>query len=547
MPKNSADLSEMKAVLKVYNDAGGWVDNSDFIEKLKLTIGGAEQEPQAYTKKTQITSYFGFTTWEDLEDSQSRRKITESGKRFYNALSANHVELVQDELMIALESLSFGRNVCGCRSDSDIEPPQVFIKCALALGYLTRVEYGFILSQLEDQKDTIFNILTNVAANRLKENFRYSPIPNKFSDAKPITALINWKFLDIDGKIGSQEKIIISKSVLSRYIDRLSALKTLNTGSQIVKSSSSVVITGRNKIFYGAPGTGKSYKISEIIKGHEDRCCRITFHPEFDYNSFVGCYKPTMSGNDIRYEFVPQVFAKIYVDAWNDLNNEYFLVIEEINRGNCAEIFGDIFQLLDRTSNYEITPSKELCEYLGDKLVGNQSIGSDTLRLPPNLSILATMNTSDQSLFPMDTAFKRRWEWEYIPINYNPEYKNTLGEIIENESYQYTIRISESETISWLEFIKSVNIIIKNNENLGGDKCIGNYFIKAENKEISLDAFINKAIFYLWNDVFKDEPSERSIFKDRTSFDDFFPINENGNKKVRELIDLLSLKISVKT
>lgn len=294
----------------------------------------------------------------------------------------------------------------------------------------------------------------------------------------------------------------------------------------------------QNKIFYGAPGTGKSHKVEELTRIHEvyGRVERVTFHPEYDYASFVGGYKPTMSDDNIRYEFVPQAFTNIYVNAWNDLNNDYYLIIEEINRGNCAEIFGDIFQLLDRTNYYKISPSKELKEYLEIELNGNPNIDSDKLLLPPNLNILATMNTSDQSLFPMDSAFKRRWDWEYIPINY--DYSENNG------SSKFKVQLSESESFSWLKFIESVNDLIKTNENLGMDKCIGNYFIKPVTDLIGFELFINKVIFYLWNDVFKDETDDNSIFKDKTTYEDFFPVQSNGINKVKEILEILKIEIN---
>lgn len=291
------------------------------------------------------------------------------------------------------------------------------------------------------------------------------------------------------------------------------------------------------KIFYGAPGTGKSHIVKELVSGKEERTERITFHPEYDYNAFVGGYKPTMDGDNIRYEFVPQAFTNIYVKAWNDLNNEYYLVIEEINRGNCAEIFGDIFQLLDRTNEYHITPSKELKEYLTIQFSGNSNANGEKLILPPNLNILATMNTSDQSLFPMDSAFKRRWDWEYVPIN--DSYSD------ENISSKYKVKLSETESFSWLSFILSVNSVIKQNDNLGMDKCLGNYFIKPTQDVIDIGTFINKAIFYLWNDVFKDEMEENNIFINKTSYEDFFPIQTNGIDKVKEILNLLKVEISV--
>ena len=124
------------------------------------------------------------------------------------------------------------------------------------------------------------------------------------------------------------------------------------------------------------------------------------------------------------------------------------------------------------------------------------------------------MNTSDQSLFPMDSAFKRRWDWEYIPINYESSESNS--------SAKFKVQLTVSEYFSWLDFIESVNTMIKSNDNLGMDKCLGNYFIKPKSETIDLETFVNKAIFYLWNDVFKDEIEEESIFKDKTTYEDFF-------------------------
>ncbi|WP_299064958.1 AAA family ATPase [uncultured Polaribacter sp.] len=348
-------------------------------------------------------------------------------------------------------------------------------------------------------------------------------------------------YLDSNNTNGFILKNGITNQELENYLVRVNSLLNLNpktTNIEIYKDSTEpteITLTSINKIFYGAPGTGKSHKVKEIVLGKDKRTERVTFHPEYDYSSFVGGYKPTMDGDNIRYEFVPQAFTSIYTKAWNDLNNDYYLVIEEINRGNCAEIFGDIFQLLDRTNDYKITPSKELKEHLEIELKGNSSIDAEKLLLPPNLNILATMNTSDQSLFPMDSAFKRRWDWEYIPINYSREEDK-------NSSAKFVVKLSNKESFKWLDFIEKVNEKISKNDNLGMDKCLGNYFIKPENDEIEIETFINKAIFYLWNDVFKDETEEDSIFKNKTTYEKFFPIdNENGKQKVRDILDDLEI------
>lgn len=304
--------------------------------------------------------------------------------------------------------------------------------------------------------------------------------------------------------------------------------------------------SNQNIIYYGAPGTGKSFKVDKIIENlHSHYYERITFHPEYDNASFVGSYKPISEKDEtgvdcIKYQFVPQAFTSIYVRAWEDLENPYYLVIEEINRGNCAEIFGEIFQLLDRNTNYTVTPSKELNEYLINEAFEDENHPGivNGLKLPPNLSILATMNTSDQSLFPMDSAFKRRWDWEYIPICYTPidDFKK------KNDSFDFEIDIEDGKKYSWIKFIEKINLNhIKVNPSFGMDKCIGNYFIKPDNDNvISLKPFINKVIFYLWNDLFKDE--DNKFFEENTSYEDFFPIETNGKKKIKELFERIGLE-----
>lgn len=323
----------------------------------------------------------------------------------------------------------------------------------------------------------------------------------------------------------------------TKHDDTYSLLEIINLASTV-----------QQKIYYGAPGTGKSHKIENILKDiPEDQKERITFHPEYDYSCFVGGYKPSSdSTGTIQYKFVPQVFIKIYAEAWINDSKDYYLAIEEINRGNCAEIFGDLFQLLDRNSNYSISPAKELREYLEQELAsaGQEGILNGKMKLPRNLHILASMNTSDQSLFPMDSAFKRRWSWEYVPINY--ESKNEDNS--KNESFDYIVKIDDKSSFRWIHFIESVNSQIKLNRNLGSDKCIGNYFIKPDNAEISLEEFINKAMFYLWIDVFKDE--EESIFSligNNISYEDFFPINSKGSENVIRLLSEYVLDVDIIT
>ena len=267
----------------------------------------------------------------------------------------------------------------------------------------------------------------------------------------------------------------------------------------------------RQIIFFGTPGSGKSYRVKLLTE--KKRVHRTTFHPDSDYASFVGCYKPTMKDGEISYSFSPQVFTEAYVDAWKNPEEEVYLVIEEINRGNCAQIFGDLFQLLDRNSDgysdYRIKADSDLRDYLYSQLgKGNEGIKNGELCLPPNLRIFATMNTSDQSLFPMDSAFKRRWDWEYISVDYNEirsDFVITIGE----------------EKYHWLEFLKIVNERIRKATD-SEDKQMGNFFIKTN---VSEDEFKSKVMFYLWNEVCRDEYGTQNNFF-RTSGEYEFSFND---------------------
>ena len=300
------------------------------------------------------------------------------------------------------------------------------------------------------------------------------------------------------------------------------------------------------QIFYGAPGTGKSNTIKRNVDNEKKICFRTTFHPDSDYSTFVGAYKPSMkptgaalaSGEKeeiITYKFVPQAFTKAYAAAWNT-TEDVFLVIEEINRGNCAQIFGDLFQLLDRKggkSEYPIEADTDLANYLKEALdksprtdIPQEVKSGERLMLPQNLYIWATMNTSDQSLFPIDSAFKRRWDWVYIPIKPHAEenYKIKMG----------------NETYDWWGFLQKINSVIDDTTH-SEDKKLGYFFVNTESKTVCAEKFVSKVLFYLWNDVFKNYGFDHSIFTDnlgvKFTFSDFF--NEDGTPNTNRVNDFL--------
>lgn len=365
---------------------------------------------------------------------------------------------------------------------------------------------------------------------------------------------------------------------------------SFSTESSLLKAA------GLQQIYYGAPGTGKSKAIKDLTFSED--VIRTTFHPDSDYASFVGTYKPiteevvlrdcngkkvideetgkVVKEDRIAYKFIPQAFLEAYVEAWkklgskkseksdksynrihpalldtpdiftkNKASKKQYLIIEEINRGNCAQIFGDLFQLLDRNeygfSDYPIVADKDMQKYLEKEFEGweitnkdkiNQLYGEanmvslimrgERLVLPSNLYIWATMNTSDQSLFPIDSAFKRRWDWKYVPIREgrDKETNAKLNWYINTGNKQY----------DWWSFISKVNKLIGSLTN-SEDKKLGYFFCKAKDGEIDADLFVSKVIFYLWNDVFKDYGFDDKDFQDEEgkilSFDRFYK-DKNG-------------------
>lgn len=375
---------------------------------------------------------------------------------------------------------------------------------------------------------------------------------------------------------------IITKEAIEEYgrnyitISKIGNFYYLDFSTSKPKQLNNAKVGSLQQIFYGAPGTGKSNAIKREVEDNGHIHFRTTFHPDSDYSTFVGCYKPTMKsvkktvvigqdekevkpfgGNSdtveqISYQFVPQDFTKAYCEAWNQFNNEegikpVYLIIEEINRGNCAQIFGDIFQLLDREtegarcgfSTYPIDADEDLKKFLltGKKedgtewLANKDGIKDGKLCLPPNLYIWATMNTSDQSLFPIDSAFKRRWDWKYIPIN--------------TEKELWSISVN-GKLYSWSSFLNNINIEIDNTTH-SEDKKLGFYFCKATDKVISAETFVSKVIFYLYNDVFKDYGFNKDFFKDGDgkllSFNRFYnSVTGNINESIVELF-LTNLKV----
>ena len=505
-----------------------------------------------------------------------------------------------------------------------------------------------ILQTLKDilENYLVFEHLTLYEETPWRDNgsmFFNDPVANANStvQTKPLfstlSKIIIWGNYPALNDVDPDSEMAITKESLTNTISKLEELaeKFIPIERQKVTQFSADT---HQIIYYGSPGTGKSWTVqNSVLKDvKDDYIFRTTFHPDTDYSTFIGCYKPiskysswgdpslseaklleifmrtedetlykgsikarywyealihtedlrrlgidaqTLSqklkdkgfastaytneltsgifkiydwlkensligSNSIYYTFEPQVFTQAYVKAWQNPSEQIYLVIEEINRGNCAQIFGDLFQLLDRkkgVSEYPVKAETALAEYLSNVLAGDaaEGIRDGKLSLPANLNIIATMNTSDQSLFPMDSAFKRRWDWKYIPTTPPADKSRTMELSFKDKTttkYGTTIDAGDYE-YDWTEFLEKINEKIQNATH-SDDKQLGFWFVKTEEgaEEITISSFVSKVVFYLWNDVFKDMGAKDSnpftIKVDGKnvvmSFNSFFEMNSLG-------------------
>lgn len=493
MPKNSASVEETEAAIRIYYEAQDWLSNSDFISIYKNEVGiiGDDTDSSAYTKKSQIGAYYGFIEWEDINSRTSPRRITQRGRTFWTHVLENDTDAMHEDLMLALEEVTFGRNNYACQtSDSDIEPPNLFIRASIDLGYLTNAEFAYLVYKMADEGQHYTDTIREI--KNLRDNDGEVELPQeagKYSDIKPIIILERWGVLSSEN-IGRVKATRVSNAFYEKYSARLKNLKVYNIDKNLPDADivgldndnddlsaleDNRISSGTNILLYGVPGSGKSWTIEHDYCSESSVVDRLVFHPDYTNADFIGQILPVVDEEkQVTYEFTPGPFTTILSNAYHNPMQKYILIIEEINRGNAPAIFGEVFQLLDRkvemqdgddgfpvgTSEYGITH-----KYMADFIYGNPA---HKVRIPSNLSIIGTMNTSDQNVFTLDTAFQRRWRMRLIENNFdNVRPSLADAEILDTE-------------VTWKRFCETVNTIIVGNKAKmasAEDKRLGIYFV----------------------------------------------------------------------
>ncbi len=327
--------------------------------------------------------------------------------------------------------------------------------------------------------------------------------------------------------------LIMNKKIEDLFEVKRTERKTEEEMNEGVESTQNEFTSNlkRNVIYFGAPGTGKSYNLNvdkDDLISDEDSYERVTFHPDYSYANFVGTYKPVPKDDSISYEYVPGPFMRSLVKALKYPQKPFLLIIEEINRSNVAAVFGDVFQLLDRDKSNESRYSIETTEDMRKYLKAELDKDFEKIKIPSNMFIWATMNSADQGVFPMDTAFKRRWDFKYFGINYNEE-------LIEH----IKVNLNEQE-ITWNELRKAINNELLSYR-INEDKLLGPFFAFNEyldeelNDEEFKEIFKNKIIMYLFEDAAKAKRNDL-----------FAGARENNNviySRVCELFDEIGIEI----
>ncbi len=454
-------------------------------------------------------------------------------------------------------------------------------------NYLHNIE----LEELREKDNIPDGKAPNVLLALSDVNFLPKKLRGKYNNKAPL--LIYDK--DNDYKDDLSDKAIVSQRwCVNKFLENsenrefiLEFLKWI--GTDILRLNEDFVVAtikdritdpklGQNVIIHGAPGTGKSYWVNHYNDSNskrfpglsikKDNITRVVFHPEYTYFDFVGSYRPCPvyrktdgsewvdgSGKQIKnfrgephidYRFIPGPFTKVLVEALKHSADTYTLLIEELNRADAAAVFGEVFQLLDRKggmSEYPIEPTEEWWSYLEEALEECEErlneIKENGLRIPSNMNIIATMNSADQGVHLLDTAFKRRWRYKYISVD------TAIDKAKQQKDYTDKEIIIDKEKTKWLDFIDAINKKLKS-FNIREDCWIGPYFVTEQELKDNGEAAIEKVLFYLWNDVLRNSEMRNKFFADDINSLGNMIDGTSGKKKyqIRSVIKNLNIVAS---
>lgn len=540
IPKHTADLKEILSALKIYYEAdGAWVTNPEHTRQLKELIGGG-QYPSSYPKKAQFLTYYGFTEWNPEKDSE--RRITKRGKAFYEHYISGDQEGIWATLAEALEEMTFGRNNNGVSSsDSDVEPPCLLLRAPIDLEHITNREYSFLLWHLAEGGGNYTDVKEEILHKR---SFGISDFPEEckqpaYADLKIILFLVRLDFLQEGTAPDGKKCVMINPAVKEKYGNRLAGLKIYNVDkivlaeddhgkqdgddSLMIENSAQMKKTKKlpvraprtrtayplNCILYGAPGTGKTYATAQCAlaivesKPVEDvaaqprtdvmarynryiedgRIIFTTFHQSYAYEDFIQGMRPDplAVGGGLHFKTVDGVFKELADRAFEDPDNDYVIIIDEINRANISKVFGELITLIEEDKRW------------GEMNAIRVTLPSgDVFAVPNNLYIVGTMNSADKSISLIDTALRRRFA--FIEHQPKPELiqDDTLRKALEtlNKGISEELRSTDllighayfiNKTAADLEEIMNRNII----------PLLYEYFFDDRKKVL---AHVNKAI-----------------------------------------------------
>lgn len=508
VPKHTADLELIIPAIQVYYDDGSWVSMSDYKDRLFALLKAAKKEvvrntdETHYTKCSEIPRYFGWLERKNPGNRNSDVRITDSGRLFYESYQKEDFTKIHELVVTALETVPFGRNNEGCGSNCDYEAPNVIILASIILGGITFAEAACILEDVVYKKMTVSNAIMNIQMCR---NNGIKVEPKIFhKDIKPITFLRKLGFF-IDDKY----TICVSKDVLELYMSRLINLPITRDSDDVIKISmedmsmytkenflkevyidagqydtiAKLLQKKKNIVLQGAPGVGKTFAATRLAyslmnKKDNDRVRLVQFHQSYSYEDFVVGYKPTETG--FRIDYGP--FYSFCQDASSDPTNDYYFIIDEINRGNLSRIFGELLMLIENTKR------------------GNEVTllyTKEPFSVPENLYIIGLMNTADRSLAMIDYALRRRFAFYTMDTAFGKDEFNKQIAVINNPKAKKLI-----------DALVRLNKEIEDDDNLGKGFKIGHSYLCINDAEDEdLRDVINYEIIPLLEEYWYDEPS----------------------------------------